>query len=239
MRITATNEKINSALLLLQGETISLDTFSQVVTLLKGIHPEIDKKLAVSSEILSKLQKIQNCDVIALSADTLPEETEEEKKRKKALIFFINSIHNLKSEIKRIESELKKSDNSSKFDRIVYGAKGPFGIITLIAVILVGISLFVMAKGNTDRQKPTPPNQSKSTSVKVIMFDGKSIPITEFYIGHGPDCAGGGVPHYHALNRQTETVKALDGTIIHDPLGCGFGKVKDTQVIEIEITPTP
>ena len=238
MRFTTTNEKINSALLLLQGETISLDTFSQVVTLLKGIHPEIDKKLAVSSEFLSKLQKIQNCDVIALSADTLPEETEEEKKRKKALIFFINSIHNLKSEIKRVESELKKSNNSSKsFDRIVYGAKGPFGIITLIAVILVGISLFAMAKSNTDRQKPTPSNQSKSTNVKVIIFDGKSIPITEFYIGHGPDCGGGGVPHYHASNEKT--VQALDGTILQDPGGCGFGKVKDTQIVEVEITPTP
>lgn len=239
--IPATHEKLNSAYELLQGGTISLDAFSQVITLLKGLHPELDKKLAVSSELLNKLQKIQSGDIIALSADALPEETEEDKKRKKALIFFINSINNLKSEIKRVQTELNKTDTSSNsFDKIVYGAKGPFGIITIVAVMIVGISLFVMPKNNTARQHslvPTPAVQTGRTNMKIIIFNGKSIPVTEFYIGHGPDCGGGGVPHYHAPNETT--VKALDGTILQDPGGCGFGKVKDTQVVEIAITPTP
>lgn len=238
--VQAKQDKINAAYELLQGGTISLDAFSQVVTLLKGLHPELDKKLAVSSELLGKVQKIQNGDVISLTADVLPEETEEDKKRKKALVFFINSINNLKSEIKRVEKELQTDKSPNTYDKIVYGAKGPFGIITIIAVIIVAISLYALPKNNTNKQQTVvaaPTKEAASTKVKVIMYQGKSIPLSEFYVGHGPDCGEGGVPHYHAPNE--ETVKALDGTVFQDPGGCGFGKVNDTQVVEIEITHIP
>src|SRR5205807_397699 len=147
---------------------------------------------------------------------------------KKALIFFINSINNLKSEIKRVQTELnKKNKSSNSFDKIVSGAKGPFGIITIVAVIIVAIALFVMPKNNTTKQQSvavTPAAQTSGAKVKAIIFKGKTIPLTQFQIGHGPDCGGSGVPHYHAPNETT--VKALDGTVLQDPGGCGFGKVK-------------
>lgn len=230
----ASHEKINAAYNLLQEDVLSLAAFSQVVTLLKGIHPTLDKKLAISSELLEKLQKVQNGDVISLSADLLPEETEKEKKRKKALIFFINSLNNLKSEMKRVEKELQTDNSPQTFGKIVYGAKGPFGIITLIAVIIVGISLYANTMANKQKTVPTSATTS-NTKVKVIMYQGKSIPISEFYIGQGPDCGGGGVPHYHAPNEATVT--ALDGTVFQDPGGCGFGKVRDVQIIEVGIAP--
>lgn len=243
MSLPSTHEKIKSAYELLKGETISLETFSNIITLLKGIHPELDKKLAVSSELLSKLKKIQNVDIIELSATTLPEDSEEEKKRKKAVILFINSIKDLKSELKRVETELHKTAKpENKFARIISDTKGPLGIITIIALIIIGISMFTTSKNKTLSQqsivaKPTLSVQPGSTKIKVIIFNGKKIPFTEFEIGHGPDCGGGGVPHYHAPNETT--VRALDGTILQDPGSCGFGKVKDTNVIEVEISPTP
>ncbi|HEX8932512.1 MAG TPA: hypothetical protein VF810_05115 [Patescibacteria group bacterium] len=233
------HEKINSAYALLQGTTLSVDTFMQIVTLLKGIHPKLDQKLTLSEELLSKLQKIQNVDVISLTTDTLPEETEKDKKRKKALIFFINSLNSLKSEIKRVQTEFDKTDKPThNFDKIVYQAKGPFGLITLIAVLIVGISL-IMGPKNQAVNKPIPitPSQSATAKIKVIIFQGKSIPVSEFFIGQGPDCGGGGVPHYHAPNETT--VKTLDGTNLQDPGGCGFGKVQDTQIVELTVTTTP
>ncbi len=43
MNIPNSREKIDSAYQLLQNPTISFDTFQHIHTLLKGIHPEIDK----------------------------------------------------------------------------------------------------------------------------------------------------------------------------------------------------
>ncbi len=192
----------------------------------------------MSSALLATLQKMQDGDVITLSAEALPEDTEERKKRKKALILFINSIKDLKSEIKRVEIELSKTkqngkDQTTNWGKIVAGAKGPFGLITIAALIIVGVSFFVTTKNNTP---PMQQPQSASKKAQAIVFDGKKILISQFYIGHGPDCGGGNVPHYHAPSETTVT--ALDGTILKDPGDCGFGIVKDTKIIEVELTPT-
>src|SRR5437868_5212620 len=100
-----THQKMMSAYELLQQDVISVSSFEHIRTILKGIHPQVDEKLEECSEAFSKLQKIQSGDVITLSAEALPEDTEEKKKRKKALLFFINSVKDLKSEIQRITSE--------------------------------------------------------------------------------------------------------------------------------------
>jgi hypothetical protein len=241
-------EKLKSAYELLQTDTISIETLQHIKTLLSGIHPAIDKKLEISSQFLTQLQKVQNGDLITLSAETLPEDSEEEKKRKKALIFFISSVKDLKSEMKRVEAEFSqqaKKHNSTQnqaksWGRILAGGKGPFGLITLAAILIIGISAFATPK-NTDKITATAVSPTRSaligvTKMKAIIFNGKMIPLTEFSIGHGPDCGGGEVPHYHAPNEQT--VKAMDGTIFQDPGGCGFGKVKDVKIIEVAIPPT-
>src|SRR5260221_14717372 len=104
-----THQKMMSAYQLLQQDILSVGTFENVRTILKGIHPGIDEKLEQCSQALSKLQKIQSGDIITLSAEAIPEDTEENKKRKKALLFFINSLKDLKSEIQRIDSEFAQA----------------------------------------------------------------------------------------------------------------------------------
>ncbi len=253
MRIpSATNEKMMSAYQLLQEETINVSTFEHIRTIVKGIHPEVDKKLEICSQALSKLQKIQSGDVITLSAEGLPEETEKQKKRKKALLFFISSLKNLQNEMKRVDAELtqaNKNDGPSiqnqltAWGRIIKFAKGPFGVVTLIAIVVVGFSLLQGHKtqnssvSTRDLISPSVVSNNKS-KIQVIVFNGKQIPLTQFYIGHGPDCLdiNNPTPHYHAKNGS---VTALDGTVIRDPEGCGFGKVKDVQVVEVEVTVSP
>src|ERR1700682_4101940 len=105
-----THEKVISVYQLLQGETISISTFEHVRTILKGLHPKVDKKLEICSKALDKLQKIQSGDIITLSAERFPEDTEEKRKRKKVLLFFINSLKNLKGEIKRIDAEFTQAN---------------------------------------------------------------------------------------------------------------------------------
>lgn len=232
-----THKKMMSAFQLLDTQNLSLSSFNHVVTILKGIHPELDKKLEVCEVALDKFQKIQSGDMISLSAESLPEESEEQKKRKKALLFFIQSIKDLKSEIKRVEGEFKNSQNNSSsqtmwhIGRIIKFAKGPFGVITLIALVIIGFS-FIFLKNSSKPVRvsiqitPTP-TIFPSNMQKGIIYNGKQIPLSQLYIGHGSDCDA---PHYHAV---TGFVVATDGTKFVDPEGCGFGKVASTQVIAI------
>ena len=68
----------------------------------------------------------------------------------------------------------------------------------------------------------------------MIVFNGKQIPLTELTTGQGPECLNGSneTPHYHAKDHTS--AQALDGSTVSDPGGCGFGKVKEVQVIEVE-----
>ncbi len=104
--------KMTSAYQLLQGADISVSTFEQIHTLLKGIHPELDKKLAICSQALAHVNKLQTGDIITLTAEGLSEDTEDKKKRKRALLLFISSYKNLRHEIKRIDAEVTLSDIS-------------------------------------------------------------------------------------------------------------------------------
>lgn len=126
--------------------TTTREKFSHVCTLLKGTHPKIDELVVHCEKALSTIGKIEQGDVIGLSADHLPENTEEEKKRKKALLLFINSWRNLKSEVARVQAELQNPNNShtgaeqaSMWGRIFKSAKGPLGVITVIAVGVVAL----------------------------------------------------------------------------------------------------
>lgn len=228
-----TQEKMMSAYQLLGQDIISINSFEHIRKLVKGVHPGIDEKLEICSKALNKLQKLQSADVITLSAEALPDESEEQKKRKKSLLFLIESIKSLRSEIKRVQTEFSPKNTSQNqlwhIGKVIKFAKGPFGITTLIAIVVVGF-LFM-----TTNHKQTPSlTQPVTTSptinkqqMQIITYKDKQIPISQLFIGHGSDCDS---PHYHAI---TGTVTSLDGTSIIDPEGCGFGKVKDIQVTTI------
>lgn len=225
------HKKLISAFDLVSGTSISVAAFESVRELVKGFHPGLDEKLEVCSKALDTLQKIENFDVISLSVEHLPEESEKQKKRKKALLFFINCVKDLQSEIKRVDAQMNQSNGSvqnnlSHFGTIVKYARGPLGFITLVAVVIV---VFVGITGNKAQKKKVSaivPSAS-GNQIQVITYNGKQIPLSQLFVGHGPDCDS---PHYHAISG---TVTTLDKTKIQDPEGCGFGKVSVIQVHSI------
>lgn len=228
-----THKKMLSAYQLLRDGTISVSTFEHIRTIVKGIHPEIDKKMEICSHAFDKLQKIQSADFITLSAEGLPEDTEDKKKRKQALLFFISSLKDLRNEIKRIDTEFAQTNNNENsaqnqltaWGRIIHLAKGPLGILTLIALVVFGFSL--MQRPQTQSASPVSPK----TVVQIINYQEKQVPLSQLHIApaHIPNCDS---PHYHA---NAGSVKALDETVIADPENCGYGKLKDVKITEFEI----
>lgn len=259
MNTSGTKDRFLAAHKLLVDETTSLEKFESVKALLKGLNPKIDKTLDVCSKALSNIENLGKGDIISISTDNLPEETEEEKRKKKALILFIKTWKTLQSEIERIGKDLEADkdnqkgikDQVSALGKILVIAKGPFGAITILAIIIAGFLIFRSGKTRDERQSstlassptpvlvntPTPavsPTPNARAKIKVISFSDKKIPLSELEVKTGPDCTNSPseAPHYHAKNGRS--VKAIDGTQITDPGACAFGKVSEVAVEEIE-----
>ena len=81
---------------------------------------------------------------------------------------------------------------------------------------------------------PAPPEKPKEVAhkktVRVIDYKESLIPVAQLQTEVGPECDK--EEHRHALNQGI--AKTTEGKEIFDPGGCGFGKVKDTPVFEIE-----
>ena len=237
---TYTRERFLAAYKLLSEETTNLEKFESVKKLIFGLNPKVDKILNTCSETLSKMEKVQKGEIIELTADQLPEDTEEEKKRKRAILLFIRSWKDLKSEVERVKNELDSGEQKN-FDqkiesgaKIISYAKGPFGIITILAAIVVGIFIIVNSQSKTAQTSPqTTPSSEIKPKTQVINFNDKKIPLNELTTGVGPECLtnGKGVSHYHAKDHQA--ARAIDGSMVEDPGGCGFGKVDEVAVLEI------
>src|SRR3989304_3279562 len=105
-------EKFLAASKLLVGETTTVEKFEEVRKLVKGINPRIDRLLESCSEAISKIEKLQKGEVVELTAESLPEESDEQKRRKKALLFFIRSFKELQSEVARVRNEFADGNES-------------------------------------------------------------------------------------------------------------------------------
>lgn len=221
---------------LLLEESTTHEKFEAIRTLIKGINPEIDAKLQETSQAMADYEKLHRGEIIELSAEKLPEETEEQKKRKKALLFLIRSWKQLQSEVERVQAEFEKSQQSGDkpqdtFSRILKGAKGPIGIITILAVIIVSaLAFFSQPKQSAQQEAPAQPIPSENKqTIRAIEFNGKYIPLSELEARSGSDCDS---EHYHAKNGVSATT--TDGTVIPDSGSCAYGKVSEVKVVEIE-----
>lgn len=252
-------EKLEALNKLLRQDSTTLDKVEQTVVLFKGVDSRLDSKIAQILQQLSNIKNLQEGDAVELVAENLPEGTEQEKKRKKALLLLLKSAKELQSEIERIKSEVdsvKKGEQSpaQAFSKTLAVAKGPFGIVTLIAAAAV-FGLFFLSRGQTKTQSsavvspsatpssiifstPSPsvqvsPSPTSGEKIQVITYDGAKIPLSQLAVRTGPDCTNSPTeaPHYHATNGQY--VIAIDGSQINDPGGCAFGKVSETQVEEV------
>src|SRR5689334_9803947 len=99
-------DRIIAAQKLLSTPSLDKETFGAVQSLLKGINPKVDIVLDTCSKSFNQLQKIQNMEIIELTAESIPETTEKDKKRKKYLLLFIKYWKQLKSEVGRVQGEL-------------------------------------------------------------------------------------------------------------------------------------
>ncbi|OGK09939.1 hypothetical protein A2767_00995 [Candidatus Roizmanbacteria bacterium RIFCSPHIGHO2_01_FULL_35_10] len=223
---------------LLTEKTTSKEKLDSVKSLLKGINARIDKLLDSSSKALADLEKFHKGEIIELTAEHLPENTEEEKKKKKAFLWFIRNWKSLHSEIDRIKKELEIKSKSTDQDiakmwKIASALKGPFGLITAFAVVIV-IGLTVLNQSKHSSGLPNSNKQIESEKkIRVIIVDNKQIPLTELTTGQSSECLDGQeqAPHYHAKDHVA--AKALDETMVTDPGGCGFGKVNDIIIQEV------
>ncbi len=233
-------KRIAAAYDLMGDQTISHEKLTSVSTLIKGINPKLDHLLEASLKMFASLEKAQAGEVIDLTAENLPEITQEQKKRKKALLLFLTSWKDLKHEMDRMRTEFEKMPHektsqakAQNFADIAMKAKGPLGLITLAAIVIVGAGLFFSNQQSS--QAPilaaVSANPTHGQRIQIITFNSKKIPLKELRVGHGPDCGGGNIPHYHALNDVS--VKAVDGTVMKDPGACGYGKLSDTRIEEI------
>lgn len=147
------------------------------------------------------------------------------------LLLLLRSWKDLRSEVARVRSELgqksHQQNQANTWVKILSSAKGPVGVITLVAVVLVFGQQLLMRKPET-KTTAAIPQQTRAT-IKVIVFGGKQIPLDALIVGTGADCDA---PHYHAKDHTS--AKALDGTTVSDPGGCGFGRVSQVTIVEVE-----
>lgn len=233
--------KFQEAFRLLGAERTNLEKLESVRVLVHGLNPKVDKLFDKCLEAFSKIEDIKKGEVLELSVELLPEETEGEKKRKKAIIFFIKTYKDLAAEIERTGGEFEGGDKNQNegqvttLSKILSGAKGPFGLVTLAAIVIVAGLFFINSKkgsgnGQTQLVADSPlPQSAPLAKLQIIIYKDKQIPLSELREATGPDCDG---PHYHAKNQAW--VKALDGTTIADPGACAFGKTGEVKVLEVD-----
>ncbi len=229
----AFSKKLDAVTSFLDKDSTTIGQVESLLELLKGVDPRVDDKLKLLAKSFSQLKNLLEGDVIELSAEYLPERTEKEKRRKKALLFFIRNWKLLKSEVERAKSQIKSKEDLSVNDvgQILAKLKGPFGIITVVAVVLVIAAILFTFNKPKEQKAPVADNSpevSKTSGIKYIEYTGKKIPLDEVVVKNGPDC---NAAHYHA--RNTVSVKTVDGEIIPDPGACAFGKVSETKIIEL------
>lgn len=249
MTIEDSQKRILAAEKLLTAQSTTLERFESIRTLAAGLNPKVDQALANCSKAFSTIENLRKGDLIELTAVNLPAETPQEKKRKKAILFLIRSWKQLQSEIAKIQRELGEKDRREQTSTETAGqiaafAKGPFGLITLAAIIIVAAwgllgqrQAQTAISTQTSLSSPSPsPTATPKPKIKVIIFENKQISLTELVVSTGPECTNSPqeAQHYHAKNGQS--VRATDGTVIQNPGGCGYGKADEVEVKEIETT---
>ena len=217
--------RLEAAQELVSDDTTTRAKFEAVRKLVKGINPRVDKTLGEVNRAMKVVGQIQEGEVIDLTAENWPERTKEEKKRKKAVLLLIKWWKQLKGEINRVEQEFK-SQKTNKWERVVIKAKGPVGIITLAAVVIVGVKLL---SGNNQADIPAAPAAAEKQTIQAIKVGDKFIPVIELTTAVGAECDG---EHYHAKDHVAAV--AIDDSKVMDPGGCGFGKVSEVKVETIE-----
>lgn len=175
-------KRLQAAHTILQADTINRSTFDSLKTLLSGINPKIDKLLASTSKVFKHADQLRKGDIIELTLEAWPEVTPEDKKRKKAMLLFFKFWNDLKAEVSRVEKEFAKSHQSGQgsagaWGNILGAAKGPLGIITLIAIGIVALRMTEVAIVIQNRGcQPIFPVTSVAVNIPGLKLPSEIIP---------------------------------------------------------------
>ena len=105
-------KRLTAAAAVFSDSSTPKEKLNAIRIILKGIHPELESHLVGAESELGKVEKVLGGELLSLSAEAMPEGTEEEKRRKKAVLGFFTLLSQLKKEIARILTELKIKTNS-------------------------------------------------------------------------------------------------------------------------------
>lgn len=127
-------KRVLAAADLLSSPTISKSKVDDLATLLGGINPKLDHALAEIKKTWGHLDKLQAGEVVELTLEALPAVTEKDKKRKKYLLLLLSLQKDLKAEVKRLEAK-------PSLWEVAAGAKGPLGLVTILAAGWVALQV--------------------------------------------------------------------------------------------------
>ena len=183
MKTYDSQKKLKAAYKLLLTEQLSLHTFDHVRELVKDINPDLDDALAKASKTAKKAQKLVKEKYFSLAVEHLPEKTKEEKDRKKALLLLLRYRNKLRSEIKRVETELNNtnldqsqvSGQATSISRIAARAKGPLGVVTGVAVVIVAGGFILSGRTRSTENNSSGSMIQVDPPSLVIGLDGKSV----------------------------------------------------------------
>jgi hypothetical protein len=203
--------QLEATYVLLEGDTTTLEKFEKIKSLLLGINPTLDAKLTQAGKALSHVKAAVAGDIIHLTGHALPELTPEDKKRKKALLLFVSSWRSLKSEVGKVRGYYESSTTNAaststagSVAKTALFAKGPFGIITLAAVAIVGVGLLL-------RQATTTVSIENVGCPPIMVPAQLPFPIPGLKLPTSPIIAG--VPSTATLPTLPIAVRAVGSTI--------------------------
>jgi len=231
-------EKIEAALELLKKDSTNRDKFENIRTLIEGVNPKVDKALATASKALSDYERFKKGD-IKLFIENVPVGSREDKKKKKRLLFLIRSWEQLRGEVERLSESLEqgkeqtKAEQAQSLAKILTTTKGKFGLITIAAAGVIGLVALFNLSPEKVNELAEEPSSVQAETISVIGVDDKHIPLTELKEVVGPECDR--ESHYHS--KESEGATALDGALVPEPapFDCGYGKVSEVEVIEVEV----
>lgn len=184
MRYDELKKKFEAVQKIFSADSTTPDKIRSLQSLLTGINPKIDGLLKEITKTLSTLEKIEKTELITLTVEAIPENTEVQKRRKKLLLLFIRLWKDLQSEVARVQKELDNDQNSKNatqkaqaWGNIAAAAKGPLGLITVVAVGLVTLqATAVTVTIRNEGCDPILPVSKFPISVPGLRLPGETIP---------------------------------------------------------------
>lgn len=106
------------------------------------------------------------------------------------------------------------------------------GLLIVITVAAISVLGFHFINSQSNKTEVLSEQTKIPSKINAIVIDGKYISLSELEVVLGSDC---GADHYHPANRVS--AKSLDGSTVFDPDPglCGFGKINENKIVELEV----